>query len=243
MHQETIDRLLTINQEFYQSFAEPFSETRGRVQPGVVRTIQNVPERASVLDIGCGNGMLACTLFELGHKGTYVGVDSISKFLRIARENCAHPNVIFLNRDITTSNWELDLPAPFNRIFAFAILHHLPGRALREGVLGTFHDLLHPDGKLIFSLWNFMASSRLRGRIIPWERIGLDPDDLDPGDTLLDWRRGGVGLRYVHVFEPEELIQLAENTGFKVREHYYSDGEGGKLGYYQVWQTAENPDL
>jgi tRNA (uracil-5-)-methyltransferase TRM9 len=243
MRQETIDRLLALNQEFYQSFAEPFSETRGRVQPGVIRAIQNMPENASVLDVGCGNGMLASTLYKMGHRGSYIGLDSISELLTIACENCTHPNAIFLNRDITKSDWELGLSDPFNRIFAFAILHHIPGKALRERVLGTFRNLLHPNGKLIFSLWNFMASSRLRDRIIPWDRVDLDPDDLDPGDYLLDWRHGGVGLRYVHVFEPKELFQLAENAGFKIIEQYYSDGEGGKLGFYQVWQTAEKPDL
>jgi tRNA (uracil-5-)-methyltransferase TRM9 len=243
MRQETVDRLLAINQEFYQSFAEPFSETRGRIQPGVLRAMQDLPENASVLDVGCGNGVLASTLYEMGHRGSYLGLDSISELLIIARENCVHPNASFLKKDISKSNWQVDLADPFDRIFAFATLHHLPGNALREEVFRAFHDLLDPDGKLIFSIWNFLASARLRARIIPWERIGLDPDDLDPGDYLLDWRRGGVGLRYVHAFEPKEPSQLAEKSGFEVIEQYHSDGEGGKLGYYQIWQTAEMHDL
>ena len=66
--------------------------------------------------------------------------------------------------------------------------------------------------------------------------IGLSSEDIDPGDYLLDWRRGGHGFRYVHHFSQDELLSLAEKTGFKVVESYLSDGEGGNLGLYQVWE-------
>jgi tRNA (uracil-5-)-methyltransferase TRM9 len=238
MRQETIDRLLALNQEFYQSFAAPFSETRGRIQPGVLQVIRDLPEDASILDVGCGNGTLASKLSELGHRGPYVGLDAIPELLMIARENCSHPNASFLERDIAKSNWVSCLPGPFDRIYAFSVVHHLPGQSLREQIFGTFHRLLHPEGRLIFSVWNFLASHRLRGRVLPWDRVDLDHEDLDPGDYLLDWRRGGLGLRYVHVFEPDELAEIANRTGFKIFETYHSDGEGGKLGYYQVWQRV-----
>jgi len=238
MRKETIHRLLALNQEFYQSFAQPFSETRGRLQPGVLRAIQDIPGNASVLDVGCGNGTLACRLNELDHHGSYMGLDSNNELLEIAKKNCTHPNATFLERDIAKSNWSSDLPDPFDRIFAFAIIHHLPGEQLRKGLFTTFRELLHPEGTLTFSIWNFLASPRLRARIIPWDRVGMDPGEVDPGDYLLDWRRGGVGLRYVHAFEPEELLQTAQETGFFVLETYASDGEGGQLGTYQVWRLG-----
>jgi hypothetical protein len=58
---------------------------------------------------------------------------------------------------------------------------------------------------------------------------------VDAGDYLLDWRQGGSGLRYVHHFDEAELSALAATTGFRVLETFYSDGEGGRLGLYQVW--------
>jgi SAM-dependent methyltransferase len=243
MHQDTIDRLLTLNQEFYQSFAGPFSETRGRIQPGILQAIHDLPEDASILDVGCGNGLLASKLSELGHRGSYVGLDAIPELLMIARENCSHPNASFLERDIAKSNWLSGLPDLFDNIYAFSVIHHLPGEALREEVFEAFHSLLKPEGKLIFSVWNFLASSRLRGRVIPWDRVDLAPEELDPGDYLLDWRRGGLGLRYVHAFEPDELTEIAAGTGFEILDTYYSDGEGGKLGHYEVWQPAYKPYL
>ena len=54
----------------------------------------------------------------------------------------------------------------------------------------------------------------------------------DPGDYLLDWRRGGHGLRYVHHFELDELNTLCVRAGFHVDDSFRSDGESGTLGLY-----------
>lgn len=238
MHQDTINRLLTLNKEFYQSFAEPFSDSRGRVQPGVLHAIEALPQQASVLDLGCGNGTLVCKLHELGYRGTYIGLDSSAELLSFARENNTLSNAHFLHMDISNPDWSLDLQGPFDRVFSFAVIHHIPGDDLRKGIYKAIYTLLKPDGYLNFSVWNFLASPRLRERILPWEIVDIDPEDVDQGDYLLDWRRGGYGIRYVHHFEPEELSEIARETGFKILDQYYSDGEGGKLGYYQVWQPV-----
>ena len=70
-------------------------------------------------------------------------------------------------------------------------------------------------------------------------------EDRTPGGTgvvacysstnLLDWKRDGMGLRYVHHFSPDELSVLASLAGFHVSESFLSDGESGNLGLYQVW--------
>ena len=69
----------------------------------------------------------------------------------------------------------------------------------------------------------------------PWQAAGLQEADVDPGDYLLDWRHGGTGLRYVHHFSETELLEMADLSGFKVAETFYSDGENQRLGLYQVW--------
>ena len=55
-------------------------------------------------------------------------------------------------------------------------------------------------------------------------------------EYLLDWRSGGYGFRYVHHFQEDELSQVAEEHGFRVKETFYSDGEGGRLSLYQIWE-------
>jgi len=62
--------------------------------------------------------------------------------------------------------------------------------------------------------------------------------DVDECDYLLDWRSGGTGLRYVHYFSEEELAKMAESSGFRVVETFYSDGKEGNLAIYQVWRKS-----
>jgi SAM-dependent methyltransferase len=131
--------------------------------------------------------------------------------------------------DVTSSR-------PFDLIFALAVLHHVPSEGLRIRLLGQAGSLLADGGRLTLSVWNFLASPRLRKRIVPWEEAGLAERDLDPGDFLLDWRRGGRGLRYVHHFTEPELAALAAAADFRVISSYLSDGGLGLLGRYQVWE-------
>ncbi|HSF82457.1 MAG TPA: class I SAM-dependent methyltransferase [Anaerolineales bacterium] len=238
-------KLIQLNREFYQTFARQFSNTRMRLQPGVMQIINRLPPNVRLLDLGCGNGELARELGQRGFDGIYVGLDSSESLISIARQRF-DPNyqAIFLNADLSTLEWDkplktipdLVLRPPYDRIFAFAVLHHLPGNAIREQLFQKIRTLLSANGHFIHSEWQFLNSPRLRKRIQPWERAGLNALDVDPGDFLLDWRQGGSGLRYVHHFSLEELQELASRTGFDIRETFYSDGEGGNLAIYQVWE-------
>jgi len=115
------------------------------------------------------------------------------------------------------------------------VLHHLPGADLRRRLMQQVRQRLTPGGRFIHSEWQFHHSPRLTGRILPWETIGLTHADVDPGDTLLDWRQGGRGLRYVHLFDEEELAILAQSSGFTLQDSFYSDGRSGDLALYQIW--------
>ena len=75
-------------------------------------------------------------------------------------------------------------------------------------------------------------------RVQPWDRAGIPEEKLEKGDTLLDWRFAlpenseKHGLRYVHLFSEEEIDSLASRSGFRVTEHFYSDGAEGNLAIY-----------
>jgi len=120
-------------------------------------------------------------------------------------------------------------------ITSFAVLHHIPSVEIRLDILKTVHQLLKPSGLFIHSNWQFLNSKKLVSRIQDWTKAGLSPDDVDPSDYLLDWRSGGEGLRYVHHYDEGELQELAATAGFRTEDTFYSDGETGNLGLYQVW--------
>jgi 2-polyprenyl-3-methyl-5-hydroxy-6-metoxy-1,4-benzoquinol methylase len=127
-------------------------------------------------------------------------------------------------------------PSSFDIIFAFAVLHHIPSVELRLDILKTVHQLLRPNGLFIHSNWQFLNSEKLKSRIQDWSKAGLSSDDVEPNDYLLDWRSGGEGLRYVHHFSKGELQELANKSGFQIKDIFYSDGETGNLGLYQLWK-------
>lgn len=244
-------QLLNINKQFYQTFASQFSATRGRLQPGVRRVLTTISSQARVLDLGCGNGELYCSLALSGFHGRYIGIDSSAELLAIARhktqdiqEYKAPEPPLFVQADLSDRDWDAVLsskmPAAaisqFDFILAFAVLHHLPGSDLRRQTLAIVRQWLAPGGNFIHSEWQFLNSPRLRARIQPWSAVGLQVDQLDPGDYLLDWREGGSGLRYAHHFSIEELSELGLKAGFQVLDNFYSDGQEGNLAIYQTWE-------
>lgn len=235
MQEEVAARLQRLNLEFYQTFAEAFASTRRRLQPGVQRALRAIPQTSSVLDLGCGTGELARGLARHGHRGTYLGIDASRSMLDLASERVRFPWASFLLADLTRDEWAEQTTGPFDRIFLLAALHHIPGDELRRRVLARISTLLASSGALTLSVWDFSASPRMRRRIVAWDVVGLTREEVDPGDYLLDWRHGGLGLRYVHLFTEDELKALARRTGFEVANSYRSDGEGGRQGVYHVW--------
>lgn len=244
MEPEVVSQLLALNRQFYQTQGREFSSTRLRLQPGVLRLLERIASGNRILDLGCGNAQLARQLSQMGFNREYIGLDASSAMLaEIGKTPLDLPDFSFIYADLSTPNWDEGLmgggtaasKAGFDRILAFAVLHHLPGDDLRRQVLHKVRRLISENGYFIHSEWQFLNSPRLLKRIQPWETIGLSERQIEPGDYLLDWRRGGYSLRYVHSFTQEELSCLARETGFKIMETFLSDGENGRLGLYQVW--------
>ena len=244
---DTVTMLLDLNRGFYQTFAESFAATRRRVQPGVRRVLAGLPPAGRWLDLGCGSGALAAAWAESGQQGLYHGLDFSPGLLAEARaglDDIPHPGleIRFDLADLSAPDWDAPLAGEmYAGILAFAVLHHLPSAALRQSVLRRAAAHLPTGAQFIHSEWQYQHSPRLLARQLAWETIGLDAAQLEPGDTLLDWRapqagQSQHGLRYVHLFTPTELDELAAATGFRVLDTFESDGEGGRLGLYQTWE-------
>jgi len=247
--EETVKKLLQLNQEFYQRFGEAFAETRRRIQPGVARVLAEFVRDGDWLDLGCGSGALISSWIKAGRKGSYTGLDFSGALLSEARKNLLgqpqHPGleVEYLQADLLDANWAKAVNGKrYDGVLAFASLHHLPGRQNRVSVLRSALSLLKPGGVLIHSEWQFQNSPKMMSRVLPWLTVGIDEAEVEPGDTLLDWRHvtagqgAARGLRYVHLFTRQELQGIADMCGMRIMDEFESDGKGGDLALYQVWK-------
>lgn len=241
MNSATAQQLIDLNRQFYSEHGRDFSETRARLQPGVLRLLDTIDKYEAILDLGCGNGELARSLSRRAHQGSYLGLDFSLPLLKEAEREAFTFNVKFLETDLTalsrfskqqaeTDHWSL--------VSAFAVLHHIPGQELRLDILKIVHDLLKKDGLFVHSNWQFLDNPRMKARIQAWDSAGLGPQDVDMGDYLLDWKRGAPGLRYVHQFDENELAAMARTSRFEIIETFYSDGENKRSGLYQIWKKA-----
>ncbi len=242
MDREIIERLLAVNRSFYASFADHFAASRSISDPALTSILPYLPHRARILDVGCGNGRLALLLDQERPGSTYVGVDAIPELIGEARTRAGQlprTHVAFRVRDVTQRDWTQDLPcAPYDCVVVLAVLHHIPDFDLRAQVLHGVATVLKGRGFVILSTWRFLAHRRMRRKIVAWDEVGLDESDLDPGDYLLDWKRGGRGLRYCHAVDEEEIDQLAAATGFVVRETFRAGGREGDLSLFAILDRA-----
>lgn len=228
-------------------------------------SLRRVEPDCRILDLGCGNGELAAAWARRGGTGVYLGLDFSPQLLAEARRTVEDLQTdslrfIFRQADLGDADWAAEVvpddvqsqsngehqaAGAFGIVLAFAVMHHLPGADLRRRLLGQVRHLLSPGGLFIHSEWQFHHSPRLLKRIQPWEKSGLDAADLEEGDTLLDWRYAlpgqaeQVGLRYVHLFSRREWAAAADASGFEIVDEFESDGQGGRLGLYQVWRAGQ----
>lgn len=251
MKPATITFLRDLNLRFYSDFAGAFASTRRRIQPGVEQLLEDLPDQGRWLDLGCGSGWLAVEWLRRGRRSAYLGVDFSQGLLDEARRQLAVEaggppiHVDFQLADLALPDWQLGLAGEqFEGGLCFAVLHHIPGWEQRQVFLRCAAELIPAGGILALSVWQFQHSPKLSARIVGWEKVGLDSDEVEEGDTLLDWRHtlpgqaSQVGYRYVHLCSREELAGLASASGFAVEQTFESDGEGGRLGLYQVWRRV-----
>lgn len=249
MQADIFQRLLDINKEFYQRFGHAFAQTRRRIQPGVRRVLDEWISDGDWLDIGCGSGVLAQAWNSTGLRGSYLGIDFSAPLLKEAERLLAEKppraglRIAFRQVDLTAEDWTAVLDGQvFDGAVCFAALHHIPGAAYRQQMVRQAAALIKPGGLFIHSVWQFQHSPKLLARVQPWGAAGMSASAVEEGDTLLDWRHHcddsdkEPGLRYVHLFSRQELDGLAAGAGFTINAEFESDGQGEKLGLYQVWQ-------
>ncbi|MGC9346753.1 MAG: class I SAM-dependent methyltransferase, partial [Anaerolineae bacterium] len=188
-------------------------------------------------DLGCGPGRLALLLPP---ETLYVGVDYSSEILDLAREasQSAMARTRFVQADLLSDPWTERTSGNFDWVILRAVLHHIPGYENRLSILQRAAQMSAPGGHILLANWQFLKIERLRKRILPWETIGMEAQDVERGDYLLDWRRQGHGLRYVHLVDEEETLKLIAEAGLALDELYYADGHTNDLTLYALLSYA-----
>ena len=240
MDTQVVQQLLAINRKFYSEFARPFSETRSSAQTRLDRIVAYIGDGVKLLDVGCGNGRLAERLEKQGKSVDYYGVDGSSELIAIAQASKTSLRRVaaeFSVADISSPNWTARLPADsFDIAVALAVLHHVPSFELRCQLFCDLRALVKPGGTFVMTNWHFERNERLRKKIVPWRQIGLDESQLEPGDALMTWERGGVGYRYCHLLTIAEVLHIAEQSGFQVVKQFYADAD---LNLYSVLRRPD----
>jgi SAM-dependent methyltransferase len=112
--------------------------------PEVESLIAALPPNASVLDVGCGNGVpLTRKLLEAGYN--VVGVDSSPRMLERFRVNC--PGTPFICSPIQSA--DLD-GQTFDAAVAWGVLFHLPLDEQRKAI-AKVASVLKPGGLFLFT--------------------------------------------------------------------------------------------
>lgn len=109
-----------------------------------IAIIPLVPEEGTIIDLGCGYGILSNILGVLSDKRHVIGIDFDTSKISIAQRGVA--NVSIRHADIRHS----DIP-PADCIIIVHVLHHLPNSMAQEEVLRACVRKLAPRGKLIIT--------------------------------------------------------------------------------------------
>jgi SAM-dependent methyltransferase len=234
MQENVARRLEALNQTFYDSVASVFTASRGRTEPGLDRIVERIRPGQRVLDLGCGQARLG-TLLPQGC--AYTGVDYSGAMLEHAERALEETNISaakLVQAAITDGGWVTEVGSDFDWVMMRAVLHHIPGYISRRRAVALALSVLAPAGRLAVANWQFLDVARLRRRVLPWSAVGLTEADVEPGDYLLDWRRGSVVIRYVHLVDEAETRRLAEDLGLEVEELFRADGHTGDLTLYAI---------
>lgn len=138
--------------------------SRGEVDYGsrVLINFLDIPENASVLDVGCGYGPIGLAAARLAPRGHVTMVDVNERAVALARENAA------LNGIANVTVLQSDLYSAVEGSRFDVILSNPPiraGKAVVHRILAEAKDLLRPGGSLWIVIRNKQGAPSARAKL------------------------------------------------------------------------------
>ncbi len=186
----------------------------------------------SVLDVGCGTGVLLHRARQAGHTGRLCGLDPSVAMLERAR---AHPDVEWVLGDIESASWQREFDLVVMTGHAFQVL--VEDDALRAG-LASVRAALTADGRFVFETRNPLVRAWERwmpqyasevvdeaGQVVRTEhevrgpvvggRVTFTETHSSPG-----WDRPVVSRTTLRFLGVAELASFLTGAGLRVEEQY-----------------------
>lgn len=170
-----------------------------RMTPARMRFIKDTigtVKGKTILDIGCGGGLISVPLSRLGAKVT--GIDADATAISVASQHAQSENlsIDFINgaaEDLVAKNKTFDV------VMALEVIEHVDNPALFVKLCA---DLVKPDGLVIFSTLNRTWKSYALGiiaaeRILGWVPVGTH-----------NWKK---------FIKPSELAEMATDNSLFLR--------------------------
>ena len=152
----------------------------------------------TVLDVGCGGGILTESMAGLG--ATVTGIDLADKSLQVAKLHLLESGKNVEYRKIAVEELAAAQPASFDVVTCMEMLEHVPDPA---GVVAACAKLAKPDGHVFFSTLNRNPKSYLFAILGAEYVLNLLP-------------RGTHD--YAKFIKPSELAQWCRNAGLNVSD-------------------------
>lgn len=192
--------------EIWEEIAEPWKTFRVKPVEEVVEFLKD--KEGKILDLGCGSGRNFTKI-----KAKTYGVDFSNSMLKFAKAQAKKKKM-----DVILKKAEANkLPFSdnfFDAAIFIAVLHCIPDERKRKKALKELLRVLKPNSEALITVWDknqarFKKSPK--ELFIPWKHLGREY------------------LRYYHLYNRKEFLQLLKEVGFEIVEDYDS---ANPLGLY-----------
>jgi tRNA (uracil-5-)-methyltransferase TRM9 len=176
----------------YNKIADSFDKTRVFAWPGVIKYIDCIDKKDTIIDAGCGNGRNMLP----GYK--FTGMDMSESMVKLAKTHTSFP---------VYQGSILDMPFKdneFDHCICIAVLHHLNTKEKRVNAIKEICRVIKKTA--LITVWEYDENDKKRNK----------------KDGLIDWTlKDEIVKRYYHLFEDNELDSLVEGvSNVKIIDSY-----------------------